>query len=292
MENDVTLLHCLVLDNRVETSGDNALGGGVAIAASATNCLIANSVLAGNQSLHEGGGLYLDINTHSIHLLNCTITENSAPDSGSGIMAYGCDHTINNSIVYGNAGASDLSMTFPDDVWYTNSCVPSTAGNGHFVHAVTNDPHFQTEPRGMIAADSPCRDQGATSLTNSSTDAACRPRVINDVVDIGAYEFQRWVLTSTCGELIFPDDPPSVTNGNGSWLRGFWNAGCQRNTLGKCVIQHHRHQHRAARRRLQRFFSGRPFPAQPGAKQHNKHSVHVSRNLCRNQLGGTLFYRF
>ena len=213
MENDVTLSHCLVLDNRVETSGDNALGGGIAIAASATNCLIANSVLAGNQSLHEGGGLYLDINTHSIHLLNCTITENSAPNSGSGIMAYGCDHTINNSIVYGNTGASDLFMTFSDDVWYTNSCVPSTAGNGHFVHAVTNDPHFQTEPRGMIAADSPCRDQGENSLTNSSTDAACRPRVINDVVDIGAYEFQRWVLTSACGELIFPDDPPSVTNG-------------------------------------------------------------------------------
>lgn len=213
MENDVKMSHCSVLDNSMSTSGANALGGGITIAASATNCLIDNTVIAGNTSLHEGGGLYLDENSHGIHLYNCTLTGNQANDYGSGIYAYGSGHTFNNSIIYGNTGAADLYLYSPDTIWYTNSCVPATSGHGHFVNALTNDPHLLAAPRGMIASDSPCRDQGANSLNQSSTDAGYRPRIIHDIVDIGAYEYQRWLLTSVNGDILFPDQAPAITNG-------------------------------------------------------------------------------
>jgi hypothetical protein len=220
LENNVRISHCRILDNSVSTAGSSALGGGIAVAETATNALVDNTVIAGNQSAHEGGGLYLDENSKGIRVLNCTITGNQAPDYGSGIFAYGSDHTFNNSIIYGNTGASDLYLYHSGSSWFTNSCVPSTS-SGNFVNAVTNDPQLQSVPRGMIGAGSPCRDAGATGLTNSITDAGYRPRVIHDVVDIGAYEYQGWVLTDVDGNLVLPGMEPSTESGTDFGLVDF-----------------------------------------------------------------------
>ena len=220
LENNVQISHCRILDNSISTSDSSALGGGVAVAETATNALIDNTVIAGNQSAYEGGGIYLDSNSKGIQVLNCTITGNQAPDYGSGIFAYGSDHIFNNSIIYDNTGASDLYLYHASSVWFTNSCVPSTS-SGNFVNAVTNDPQIQSSPRGMIGADSPCRDTGATSLTNSITDTGYRPRVINNVVDIGAYEYQCWVLTDGNGNLVMPNMEPSTENGTDFGLVDF-----------------------------------------------------------------------
>jgi len=213
LENNAQVRQSLVLDNAASTSGAYSLGGGIAVASGSTNCWMDNVVVAGNQTLHEGGGIYLDEQTQGIHLMNCTITGNHAPNNGSGFFAYGSSHGIHNSILYGNTGASDLYIYNPNTVSYTNSCVPSTSGYGHFVNVVTNNPQLVSQPRGMIGPSSPCRDRGATGLSTIATDVGQRPRVINQVVDIGAYEYQRWLLSGAQGKLLWPDDIPSVTNG-------------------------------------------------------------------------------
>jgi hypothetical protein len=210
--------HCRVLDNSVATVGENSFGGGIAIIEDATDCLVDNTVIAGNQTLYLAGGIMLGVDTHST-FLNCTIAANSAPEYGSGIYASDCHAAINNSIIYSNTGASDLFF-IEATVWFTNSCVPSTA-SGNFVNSITNDPQLQSSPRGMIGAGSPCRDAGATSLTNSTTDVGYRPRVINDIVDIGAYEYQCWILTDGSGNLILPGMEPSTENGTDFGLVDF-----------------------------------------------------------------------
>ncbi|MDD2237625.1 MAG: choice-of-anchor Q domain-containing protein, partial [Kiritimatiellae bacterium] len=210
MDSDVTMSHCRVLDNSVATVGNNSFGGGLTVIEDATNCLIDNTVIAGNHTLYYAGGILLGLNSQST-FLNCTITENSAPDTGSGIYASHSYAAMNNSIIYGNTGASDMSF-YESTIWFTNSCVPSTS-SGHFVNSITNDPQLQSLPRGMIGANSPCRDAGANTLTNSTTDLAARPRVINNVVDIGAYEFQSWILTDTNGTLLLPDMSPDASHG-------------------------------------------------------------------------------
>lgn len=179
-----TLNNCLVVSNWAER-----LGGGV------RGCTLSSCTLTGNYGWNGGGGwestfynCILSGNSagtggggDGCTFNNCTLTGNSASNSGGGALS----STLNNSIVYynGAGGNYDSSCTF------NFSCTtPDPGGTGNataeplFVNLAGGDLHLQSN--------SPCINTGNNTYVVTTNDFDGNPRVVDGVVDMGAYEFQ------------------------------------------------------------------------------------------------------
>lgn len=138
------------------------------------NALIANSAL---------GGIYVDhTGTGNGALTNLTIANHDG--FGLSYSAASGMHSISNTIVHNNqgstfgfsvSGAVTRSSNLGDDVAGANNLNPQ------FVNAI-NDFHLQSG--------SPAIDTGNNAFNSAVFDFELNPRVINGIVDIGAYEFQ------------------------------------------------------------------------------------------------------
>jgi hypothetical protein len=182
------LNHCLFKGNRA------VIGGG------ANHATLNNCLLAGNWVTSYGGGAafsrliscVLSVNT-SVNfsaaaywgeLDNCTVVGNT-----SGAFGYGVEEcTLINCIVYSNAGAGNFSAPASFGGFIAHTCTtPLPAGDGN----LTNDPQFVDAPSGdfRLEASSPCVDAGINlPILFDATDLGGNTRVINNLVDIGAYE--------------------------------------------------------------------------------------------------------
>jgi len=178
-----TLNNCLIVSNWAER-----LGGAV------SDCSLSNCKLTGNSGWNGGGGWYSTFNNcilsgnsagtggggHGCTFNNCTLTGNSAVNSGGGAL----NSTVNNSIVYNNNGGNyDSSCTF------SYSCTTpapggtaNTASEPLFVNAGTGDLHLQSN--------SPCINTGTNVYASATNDFDANARIVDNVVDMGAYEFQ------------------------------------------------------------------------------------------------------
>lgn len=179
-----TLNNCIIIGNK---SGS---GGG------ACDSTLNNCAIAGNSAETQGGGsLWGTLN-------NCTISENEAKYGGG---SYG--DTLNNCIVYYNrstliiinkAGGNHDSSTF-------NYCctTPDPGGIGN----ITSEPQFVDAAAGnyRLKTNSPCIDRGSNALAQGTADLDGNPRILNGVVDMGAYEtqlytgFRAWAAAITNG---------------------------------------------------------------------------------------------
>ncbi|NMA45523.1 MAG: hypothetical protein GX945_03070 [Lentisphaerae bacterium] len=156
-----TLNNCLLTNNF-------AYHGGGAACCSLNNCL-----LVGNSALYGGAA-------KTCTLTNCTVSKNIATEQGGGV--YSC--TLDNSIVWENTAAKDENHACS---LFAYSCtVPRPDGENNlsenplFVNAANGDYH--------LAANSPCVNAGNNSFAVGETDLAGKPRIMDDVVDMGACE--------------------------------------------------------------------------------------------------------
>ncbi len=159
-------------------------GGGAAYS-TLNNCLVCS-----NGAANGGGECGCTFN-------NCTIIENGAWGGGGG--AYGS--SVNNSIVYYNVPANIYS----GDPSFSNSCtfpMPS-GGSGN----ITNEPLFLDLTNGNyhFHIDSHCINTGNNAFLNWSSDLDGNPRIVNNTVDMGAYEYQ-------APTLVIITQPASQTN--------------------------------------------------------------------------------
>jgi hypothetical protein len=158
-----TLVRCLLSSN----SGD--FGGG------ADNSILRNCILSGNTASSGGGSAQGTLE-------NCTVFGNAASGQGGGTY----QATVRNCIVYSNTAPTDendFNSTF------LHSCTtPHPGGTANF----TNDPQFVDAVNGdfQLLDTSPCRDTGDNSFTPPGTDFDGNPRIVNIVVDMGAFENQ------------------------------------------------------------------------------------------------------
>ncbi len=162
-----TLAKCFLTDNISDGKGGGASG-----------CALNNCVLAGNYSAGGAGG-----GADNCAVNNCTLTGNAALTDGGG--AQGC--AMFNSIAYFNT--SDISSANYNCSRCTNSyccTVPLSPGPGN----LTNDPQLVNASAGdyTLAASSPCIDAGTNSCVQGDTDLAGNMRIVNGVVDMGAFE--------------------------------------------------------------------------------------------------------
>lgn len=174
-------------------------GGGVAYSRAYNSVIYANTAEAG------GGGAFASL------LVNCTVSDNAVEDIGAmahvrpaavsamGGGVYAC--VVTNGIVYYNE---------PDNVeWeslFVASCVyPEVTGTQN----ITNVPVFLGEGYHLSNA-SPCRDAGMNQAVHGMYDAEGHPRIMNDVVDMGAYEY------SSAPSYAFFSSADAITGEEGS----------------------------------------------------------------------------
>ncbi len=171
-----TLHNCLVVTNyaAAEGGGADCWNGG-----SLRGCLV-----HGNQAARVGGGVYYG------SVENCTIAGNIAEDTAHD--ANGGGGGVYNSWVYSSIVISNTAYTTNDNYtqgWKLSySCTrPGTGQPG----CTTNDPQFLAPASGdfRLSPSSPCVDKGINqSWMLEATDLDGNHRVINGVVDMGAYE--------------------------------------------------------------------------------------------------------
>jgi hypothetical protein len=162
---------CTVATNTAQYPQD---GGGISDSA-ATNC-----VIAGNSAGLRGGG------ASGGTLVNCTVIGNSAQSAGGTYNS-----TLANCIVYYNNASSEPNYMLGlfGSMGY---CCTVPAPPGPATGNITNAPLFVNLTGGdlHLQAGSPCIDSGNNADVSAATDLDGNPRVVSDIVDMGAYEFQ------------------------------------------------------------------------------------------------------
>jgi hypothetical protein len=182
------IINCDIFGN----IGAARLGAGVYLgAATIRNCLIRGNTPSGN-----GGGIHLNTGGK---VENCTITSNTASSAngGGGIFrASGTAGTISNCIVYGNTATtanSNLYTTTTTGIGYICTTNPVVAGTG----CISSDPLFVSTTDLSLQSTSPCKDTGSNqSWMTDATDFRGNNRIINSIVDMGAYEYVLSILPS------------------------------------------------------------------------------------------------
>jgi predicted outer membrane repeat protein len=210
-----TLVNCVILANTARRSGGGMTSrwGGTAVGGLLVNCLF-NANSAGN----KGGGL--NILDDTVRLTNCTFSANSGT-SGGGIYSQSAEPVLVNCILQGNRdnggnveNAQILTVGGAPAIDY--SCVEGWSGllggtgnigsDAHFADADGADDIAGTEDDDLrISAGSLCIDAGDNAALPPFviTDLDGNPRIIRDVVDMGAYEFAgmlRWYVDGVNGD--------------------------------------------------------------------------------------------
>ena len=192
------------------TFSGNIVGwGGGLYNRSRSNPMLTNCIFSGNQANCWGGGI---CNSNSRPCLsNCTFSRNSAP-LGGGIYSYSSEAMLINCILWGN-----IALTGPqihdDGAGSANVSYCDVQGGYTGINNINTDPMFvdidgtddmvgTIDDNLRLSIGSPCINAGDNSTVPVSltTDISGNPRVVNGVVDIGAYE---WIPRSTAsGENV------------------------------------------------------------------------------------------
>ena len=206
--------NCQIFNNFAKTSGGGgANGGGIAMysAGLVENCVISNNTVK-DGSGGAGGGVYLSggllrnclvfgnrhMNAGGVYcsggiVENCTIASNQClnvkASSPGGLQCV--NGTIRNTIIQDNWSVSNLFNIANSGTTTYNSCstwpTNGLAGSGN----QDRDPLFRNAAIGdcRLGRGSPCINAGLyQSWMEGAFDVTGQPRILNKLVDIGAYE--------------------------------------------------------------------------------------------------------
>jgi hypothetical protein len=169
-------------------TGNNAYrGGGAQVQNFGT---VRNSLITENQVTEKGGGMHC---YNGSVFENCTVCSNEAATQGGGVY---CDSggTNINMILYFNT-APDGANYFNDDdqAYYMYSCTtPPLSGLNNGPGNITGNPLFEDVAAGdfRLSSGSGCIDAGTNMpWMIGEHDLDGNPRIYDDTVDMGAYEF-------------------------------------------------------------------------------------------------------
>lgn len=192
--------HTEIVMNNFITNNTATNGAGIYLVSSFSKLVrVINNVICNNEASNQGGGIYC--NNYGM-ILNNTIANNKA-SNGGGIYALG-DPIITNCIIWGNIGTSggnQIAKDFLASPTYSYCDIQSgNTNNGN----INNNPQFVSQSAGVgasfdglnanwvIQSTSPCINSGkpdTTGLDLPLTDIVGNPRITNDTIDIGAYEY-------------------------------------------------------------------------------------------------------
>ena len=194
------------------TANDN--GGG--LLSRGSNLLIVNSLFHDNTARLSGGAIYSypggwgGYANPQCHLVNATISKNTAPTAGAIYHSSPDPIHIHNSIIYGNSSGLVLSSTFNHTYSLIQGMITTANGN---IDGDT-DPLFENPNNGdfRLQQNSPClnignnayfQSGGSPDISSITTDLDNNPRIANGIIDMGAYEYK-------CQKIIINDIIPDV----------------------------------------------------------------------------------
>ena len=193
-----TVIDCTFSYN---TSGDK--GGGMNNRYDSSPTVI-NCIFSCNITYESGGGMANY--SSSPRIVNSTFSGNYADTDGGGMYNRNRNPTLTNCIIWGNS-AGEVG----DQIWggtvINYSCIQGWTGALGGTGNIGDDPRFADPNNGNyhLLPGSPCIDTGDNSVVTVATDLDGNPRIINGVVDMGAYEFY----------LLYVDDDASADPGPG-----------------------------------------------------------------------------
>ncbi|MCP4707237.1 MAG: hypothetical protein GY869_01315, partial [Planctomycetes bacterium] len=191
-EDGGAISNCTIRGNSAGYNGGGVWGQGYG---DEEDIPIFNSLICGNSALNmvgvvgNGGGGYFK---GDILVYNCTIINNTADNVGGGIYIGGSSTLLKNSIIYGNSATSTktnycISTSGTKDLFERCSSVPLPPGTDN----IAGDPLIVNISAGNyhLLSNSPCIDAGNNNFAPMPVDLAGNPRIFNNTVDMGCYEF-------------------------------------------------------------------------------------------------------
>ncbi len=222
----------------------NAHGGGI-YNSSGNTMSITNATFSGNSAISDGGGLLEDTNnfTSLINVVftgnsalsggaynnrmsnstftNATFSGNTAGGDGGGMFFMFGTADLHNTILWNNsavAGYNEISsIMIPGSVTISYSLIeggvpPECVDHGLNVYS---DPLFVDGPGGNVRLQtgSPAIDVGDNFTPYiATTDRDGNPRIVNGIVDMGAYEYSDATIASAYpSPLVFDQAPVNQT---------------------------------------------------------------------------------
>jgi len=204
---NVRLERCFFFGNRI--SGSSGVGGAIGFGTAVpTNLTLANCILAQNFTLSAtGGGAMYAGGADTLNVYSSTFFNNSA-SSGS-VLAGGATANFRNCVFAGTGGSAAYFAT-PVSVQY--SIVPGgMVGTGNiatgatFVNAQAANFHLASGSAGIDVGNNAALPPGGLPR-----DYDLNPRILNSVIDTGAFEFVALTCTGDMNKDGFVDDSDFV----------------------------------------------------------------------------------
>jgi hypothetical protein len=194
---------------------------------------IVNSTISGNSVDKRGGGIYNDY-CGNLVIKNTTISENSASYGGGISIDYECTFLAYNSIIILNAAdkdGTDIYSCDEDNAIDAYNTLSSFTGWTKLENCPVYDPSLPLfedtfNEDYTLAENSQVINKGDNAyIAGYDIDLAGNPRIVNGIVDLGAYEYQGVIPAEqlAASEITTGDEGVYVSYG-ANQHRILWNA--------------------------------------------------------------------
>ena len=208
---DFQINHCKFYGNEAHTGG--------AIYTRNSCGYYSNNLWVGNHAYNEGGGILLRGTSGSCNsiMYNCSFTENVADVDGAAILCHAHDLTVHNSIIWDATIANVLGVNGTGSFNINDSNIKGT-WIGSSNNNIDVDPNFIDATIGnlRLKSTSMCIDVGNNNVAFGGLDLARNPRILNNTVDMGAYE-----RSCPLDNIIYVDQSATGANTGLSWTDAF-----------------------------------------------------------------------
>jgi hypothetical protein len=218
VDGNPTIINNTISNN--STGGVFGQGGGIYFYINNTSTVVNNTITnnTASGSNAQGGAMFFFMNSNP-EITNNTIANNSSTGLGGAIYCYSNSNPVfRNCIFRGNTAAGDTNQVYlfdedSDPDFYYCDIQRGVAGfdlngsfyTGNYENNINSNPIFVWPSQGSgttyngtnrdwnLISPSPCINSGDPSGTYPATDKAGNPRIINGIIDMGAYEY-RWMV--------------------------------------------------------------------------------------------------